>query len=70
MNSASSAWSATKPKKPNAWLGFTVDAGDSCLRDATVDNAEALNLEAWRAGVTAQYLIINYSLRLGYAGVN
>jgi hypothetical protein len=57
-------------KKPNAWLGFTVDAGESCLRDATIDNAEALNLEAWRAGVTAQYLIIDYSLRLGYAGVN
>ena len=57
-------------KKPNSWLGFTVDAGESCLKDATIDNAEALNLEAWRAGVTAQYLIINYSLRLGYAGVN
>ena len=56
-------------KKPNAWLGFTVDAGGACLRDATIDNAEALNLEAWRLGVTTQFLIIDYSLRLGYAGV-
>lgn len=57
-------------KKPNSWLGFSVDAGEACLKDATVDNAEALNLEAWQMGVTAQFLIINYSLRLGYAGVN
>jgi hypothetical protein len=57
-------------KKPNDALGFAVSAGGACLRDTTIDNAEALNLEAWRSGVTAVFLIVRHSLRLGYGGVN
>lgn len=53
-------------KKSSADIGFYVDRDGACLLDAKVDNAEALNLEAWRMGLTTQFLVVDYLLRLPY----
>lgn len=53
-------------KKPSRAMGFDVHANGACLMNATIDGADALNDEAFRRGILAKFLLINYRVRLPY----
>lgn len=53
-------------KKPARDLGFTVDANGACVKQTTVESAEALNFEAWRRGFMVVHMIVDHSIRMPY----
>jgi hypothetical protein len=54
-------------KKPSRALGMSVNANGSCLKQTTVESADALNLEAWRRGFLVVHLIVDFNIRMSYS---
>lgn len=54
-------------KKPARSIGFLVEANGSCVKQSDIDSAEAINQQAWEAGLAVHYIIVDYLVRLGYS---